>query len=149
MPGPGFLNTTAALSTAYATNAPLLCLTGQIHTDHIGRGYGLLHEISDQLGVLRSLTKWARRVENAAEVPRLQKEFHDGRFIATDLVNPDFVAFAKSFGALGVRVHSANGLRDALTDAFAADLPVVIEVPVGEMPGPWRRMYPAEVLFRR
>ena len=71
MPGPGFLNTTAALSTAYATNAPLLCLTGQIHTDHIGRGYGLLHEIPDQLGVLRSLTKWARRVENAAEVPRL------------------------------------------------------------------------------
>jgi thiamine pyrophosphate-dependent acetolactate synthase large subunit-like protein len=149
VPGPGFLNTTAALSTAYATNAPLLCLTGQIHTDHIGRGYGLLHEIPDQLGVLRSLTKWARRVENAAEVPRLQKEFHAGRFIATDLVNPDFVAFAKSFGALGVRVHSANGLRDALTDAFAADLPVVIEVPVGEMPGPWRRMYPAEVLFRR
>ena len=82
-------------------------------------------------------------------VRRMQKEFHDGRFIATDLVNPDFVAFAKSFGALGVRVHSANGLRDALTDAFAADLPVVIEVPVGEMPGPWRRMYPAEVLFRR
>ena len=149
MPGPGLLNTTAALSTAYATNAPLLCLTGQIHTDHIGRGYGMLHEIPDQLGVLRSLTKWARRVENAADVPRLQKEFHAGRFISTDLVNPDFVAFAKSFGALGVRVHSANGLRDALTDAFAADLPVVIEVPVGEMPGPWRRMYPAEVLFRR
>ena len=30
VPGPGVLNTTAALSTAYATNAPVLCLTGQI-----------------------------------------------------------------------------------------------------------------------
>ena len=71
VPGPGFLNTTAALATAYALNAPLLCLTGQIHADQIGRGYGMLHEIPDQLGILRSLTKWARRVESPAEVPRL------------------------------------------------------------------------------
>ena len=82
-------------------------------------------------------------------VRRMQKEFYDARINSTDLVNPDFVALAESYGALGVRVHSANGLRDALTDAFSADLPVVIEVPVGEMPGPWRRMYPAEVLFKR
>jgi acetolactate synthase-1/2/3 large subunit len=82
-------------------------------------------------------------------VRRMQKEFHDKRFIATDLVNPDFVTFAESFGARGVRVHSADALRDALTEAFAADLPVVIDVPVGEMPAPWRRMYPAEVLFKR
>lgn len=71
VPGPGFLNAAAALSTAYATNAPVLCLTGQIHTEHIGRGYGVLHEIPDQLGVMRSLTKWASRVESPAEVPRL------------------------------------------------------------------------------
>ena len=32
VPGPGFLNTTAALATAYATNAPVLCLAGQIHS---------------------------------------------------------------------------------------------------------------------
>ncbi len=69
VPGPGFLNTTAALSTAYATNAPVLCLTGQIRTDQIGRGYGMLHEIPDQLGILSSLTKWARRVESPQEVP--------------------------------------------------------------------------------
>ena len=74
VPGPGFLNTTAALSTAYATNAPVLCLTGQIRTDQIGRGYGMLHEIPDQLGILTSLTKWARRVESPAEVPGLLGE---------------------------------------------------------------------------
>ena len=33
VPGPGFLNTTAALSTAYALNAPVLCPAGQIHAD--------------------------------------------------------------------------------------------------------------------
>lgn len=82
-------------------------------------------------------------------VRRMQKELHDGRIIATDLVNPDFVALAESYGAAGVRVHSADSLRDALTESFTADVPVIIEVPVGEMPGPWRRMYPAEVLFRK
>lgn len=71
VPGPGFLNTTAALSTAYATNAPVLCIAGQIHSDQIGRGFGMLHEIPDQLGVMRSLTKWACRVESPDDVPRL------------------------------------------------------------------------------
>ena len=82
-------------------------------------------------------------------VRRMQKELYDGRIIATDLVNPDFVALAESYGAAGLRVHSANSLRDALTESFEADVPVLIEVPVGEMPGPWRRMYPAEVLFQK
>ena len=82
-------------------------------------------------------------------VRRMQKELHNERIISTDLVNPDFVSLAESFGAKGVRVHSPAELRDALTEAFAADLPVVIDVPVGEMPGPWRGMYPAEVLFQR
>ncbi len=83
VPGPGFLNTTAALSTAYATNAPVLCIAGQIRTDQIGRGYGMLHEIPDQLGVMRSLTKWAQRVESPHEMPRLLHEAvsqtHSGR----------------------------------------------------------------------
>ncbi|MGL4288471.1 MAG: thiamine pyrophosphate-dependent enzyme, partial [Phreatobacter sp.] len=61
VPGPGVLNTAAALATAYSTNAPVLCLTGQIASRAIGRGIGLLHEIPDQLGILDRLTKQARR----------------------------------------------------------------------------------------
>lgn len=74
VPGPGVLNSTAALATAYSTNARVLCLTGQIHSASIGRGYGLLHEIPDQLGVLRSLTKWAERITSPAEAPELVAE---------------------------------------------------------------------------
>src|SRR3954463_9325988 len=48
VPGPGVLNTTAALSTAYACNSKVLCLTGQIQSDAIDSGRGLLHEIPDQ-----------------------------------------------------------------------------------------------------
>jgi acetolactate synthase-1/2/3 large subunit len=63
VPGPGFLNTGAALSTAYAGGAPVLAIVGQIATANIGRGIGVLHEIPDQLAIIRGLTKWAARIE--------------------------------------------------------------------------------------
>ncbi|HMK67562.1 MAG TPA: thiamine pyrophosphate-binding protein, partial [Stellaceae bacterium] len=74
VPGPGFLNTTAALSTAYAGNAPVLCITGQIPLAMIGRGLGFLHEIPDQLGIMQRLTKWAARIEHPAAAPGLVAE---------------------------------------------------------------------------
>ncbi|HUN51883.1 MAG TPA: thiamine pyrophosphate-binding protein, partial [Candidatus Sulfotelmatobacter sp.] len=67
VPGPGFLNTTAALSTAYACNAPVLAIVGQIPLALIGRNLGLLHEIPDQMGIMRSLTKWSARIATPAE----------------------------------------------------------------------------------
>jgi acetolactate synthase I/II/III large subunit len=74
VPGPGVLNTTAALATAYASNARVLCLTGQIATNMIGRGWGMLHEIPDQLAILRGLTKWAARVEHPTQVAAMINE---------------------------------------------------------------------------
>jgi acetolactate synthase I/II/III large subunit len=65
------LNTTAALATAYALNARVLCLAGQIPLAAIGREGGVLHEIPDQLGIMRSLTKWAARVTTVEEAPAL------------------------------------------------------------------------------
>src|SRR4029077_8018925 len=69
VPGPGFLNTTAALSTAYAVNAPVLALTGQIQQAMIGRNVGLLHELPDQLAILRGLTKRPGGTHAPAEAP--------------------------------------------------------------------------------
>src|SRR5882724_4594159 len=74
VPGPGLLNTTAALATAYATNAPVLCISGQIPSDLIGRGFGLLHEIPDQLAILKGLTKWAERINHPSETGKLVNE---------------------------------------------------------------------------
>lgn len=62
VPGPGFLNTTAALSTAFAVNAPVLALVGQIPLGAQGKGHGLLHEIPDQFGILERLTKSSHRI---------------------------------------------------------------------------------------
>src|ERR1700752_5340249 len=74
VPGPGLLNTTAALATAYATNTPVLCISGQIASDLIGRGFGLLHEIPDQLAILKGLTKWAERINHPSETGKLVSE---------------------------------------------------------------------------
>ena len=83
VPGPGVLNTTAALATAYATNTPVLCISGQIPSHLIGRGFGLLHEVPDQLAILRGLTKWAERINHPSETGKLVNEafrqLRDGR----------------------------------------------------------------------
>ena len=71
-------------------------------------------------------------------VRRIQEERYGGRLIASDLANPDFVTFAKSFGAEAVRVKGAQQLQSALRRALAhRDGPTLIEVPVGAMPSPW------------
>lgn len=74
VPGPGVLNTAAAVCSAYGASAPIVCLTGQVPADFIGSGKGHLHELPDQLATLRSLTKWAARIEHPADTPRLMSE---------------------------------------------------------------------------
>lgn len=74
VPGPGLLNTAAGLSTAYACSSPVLCIAGQIQSDLIGVGRGLLHEINDQLEMIGSVTKWAVRAMAPAEIPGIVQE---------------------------------------------------------------------------
>jgi acetolactate synthase-1/2/3 large subunit len=69
VPGPGLLNAASAISTAYAVNSPVLCITGQIQSDLIDAARGLLHEIDDQVGMIRHITKWAARANTPNEVP--------------------------------------------------------------------------------
>jgi acetolactate synthase I/II/III large subunit len=71
VPGPGFLNSSAALISAYGASAPVLCITGEIPSGFIGRGLGHLHELPDQLATMRSLTKWAATVEHPGQASEL------------------------------------------------------------------------------
>jgi len=74
VPGPGLLNSAAALLTAYSMNAPVLALVGQIPDADIGKGLGHLHEIRDQAGIIKRLVDHSaliRRPEQAARVTAL------------------------------------------------------------------------------
>jgi acetolactate synthase I/II/III large subunit len=71
-------------------------------------------------------------------VRRIQEERYGNRLIASDLVNPDFVRFAESFGAAAERARNPHELRAALDRSLKRrDQPSLIEVPVGPFPSPW------------
>ena len=61
-----------------------------------------------------------------------QQKGCEGRTIDTDLLNPDFVEFAESFGAYAKRVEDLGDFKDTLRDALAAEKPALIEVMLQE-----------------
>lgn len=69
VPGPGVLNASAALLTAFGCNEPVLCVTGQVPMQFLGKGRGHLHEMPDQLATLRTYVKWAERIEYPGNAP--------------------------------------------------------------------------------
>jgi acetolactate synthase-1/2/3 large subunit len=77
------LNTAAALCTAMGNCAPLVCLTGQVPSQFLGRGRGHLHELADQSGTLRTLIKDAVRIDEPADtfaiVSRAYRTARSGR----------------------------------------------------------------------
>ncbi len=77
-------------------------------------------------------------------VRRDQIEGFQGRIIASDLVNPDFVKFAESFGVRGMRARTPDELRKTLAEALGMAAPVLIEIPIetGSETSPWRFLTP-------
>jgi len=57
-----------------------------------------------------------------------QERRFPGRVIATDIVNPDFVALARSFGAHAERVRSTDRFAPAYREARAARKPALLEL---------------------
>ncbi len=77
VPGPGVMNTGAALVTGWGLNAPVLCLTGQVPSAQLGRLRGSLHEMPDQLATLKTMLKHADRIEHPTEAPyKVAMAFH-------------------------------------------------------------------------
>jgi acetolactate synthase-1/2/3 large subunit len=74
VPGPGLLNAMAGLATAYACGSRVLCITGQVRSDMIGSGLGLLHEIRNQLEMARSVVKWSGRAMSVGKVASVATE---------------------------------------------------------------------------
>ncbi|MGA7810051.1 thiamine pyrophosphate-dependent enzyme [Bradyrhizobium sp.] len=79
-------------------------------------------------------------------VRRDQRTHFEGRVVAADLVNPDFVKLADSFGVAASRVTSPDHFRPALEKALAHGGPylIVIEVPKDSETTPWTFIHPAK-----
>lgn len=131
VPGPGFLNSSAALLTAYGLNAKVLTLVGQTPLKTQGKGWGVLHESNDQLGIMKRLTKYSDRAETIQEIPaKILKSFQEintgrpqpvGLEISMDLLmgtdEVEFPSFTKEYKLPKIDKVIIDKIADALSKA--------------------------------
>ncbi len=72
--GPGVTNVATPIGEAYADSSPVLVVASNVAQPWQGQMLGHLHDLKDQLGVMRAVTKWARRARRVDEVPALIAE---------------------------------------------------------------------------
>jgi acetolactate synthase-1/2/3 large subunit len=136
VPGVGVYNAASGLATAYACSSPVLLLAGQVNRGGIGKDLGLLHDIHDQLDVVRPVTKYATRVLQPDGVPAaIHKAFV---LMATGRPRPAHVeappeAFLETTNAPGldaIAVEPEAADPDRIADAArllaAADRPLMV-----------------------
>jgi acetolactate synthase-1/2/3 large subunit len=59
-----------------------------------------------------------------------QEKTYPDRVVGTTLVNPDFAAYARSFGAHGETVEQTGDFKGAFERALAANKPAIIELKI-------------------
>jgi acetolactate synthase-1/2/3 large subunit len=101
-----------------------LCFTGD--GDFVMSSPELATAVQNELPILVLL------VNNGmyATVRMHQERVFPGRVVGTDLVNPDFPALARAYGAHGERVERTEDFEAAFERALASGKPAVLELPV-------------------
>ena len=69
--GPGVTNASTALGQCHADSLPMLLLSAELPSHTIGRGWGVLHEITEQKRVTEPLCAYSATARRAADVPEL------------------------------------------------------------------------------
>jgi acetolactate synthase-1/2/3 large subunit len=100
----------------------VVCISGD--GDFLMSGQELATAVQEKLAVLVLV------VNNGmyGTIRMHQERHYPGRVIASDLVNPDFVAYARSFGAHGALVARTEDFEGALEEALGAGRPAVLEL---------------------
>jgi acetolactate synthase I/II/III large subunit len=102
----------------------VVCLAGD--GDFLMTGQELATAVAEELGVVVLV------VNNGmyGTIRMHQERRYPGRVYATDLVNPDFAAYARSFGAHGALVERTEDFADALEEALDGGGPALLELRV-------------------
>lgn len=81
--GPGVTNCATPLAQAYADSVPMLLISSANRSESLGKGWGCLHEITDQSAVTAPLTAFSVMVRTPEEIPELVAQaftvFHSRR----------------------------------------------------------------------
>ncbi|MDQ3044237.1 MAG: thiamine pyrophosphate-binding protein, partial [Chloroflexota bacterium] len=72
--GPGITNVATPVGEAFADSSPLMILSSNVPRAHIDKMRGNLHDLKDQLGLMKAITKWNARVESPDDVGSIISE---------------------------------------------------------------------------
>lgn len=147
VPGPGVLNAGAGLVTALACSSKVLLIAGQIPTNGIGEGWGLLHEIPDQSGILATLCRSSVLTSDAGEVAGAVHgafvQLQNGPGPVAVEIPPDVLAGGTDGAAIGAEPAatpspgSDSELGAAAERLVAAKRPVIYVGGGGRAAGAW------------
>ncbi len=103
---------------------PVVCIAGD--GDFLMTGQELATAVQEELAIVVLV------VNNAmyGTIRMHQERHYPGRVVGTDLRNPDFVAYARAFGAHGALVERTEDFPAALDEALGCGRPAVIELRV-------------------
>ncbi len=125
----GFSFPTALGAKVAQPDRPVVCIVGD------GGFMFNSSELSTAVKYGINVTTIIFRNDSYGNVARDLEESFTGAY-ETDLHNPDFVKFAESFGAVGMRASDPTELGTLIPLALERQAPVVIDVPFGDMPIP-------------
>jgi acetolactate synthase I/II/III large subunit len=114
----------AIAAKAVHPDRPVVCVAGD--GDFLMTGQELATAVQEELPVVVLV------VNNAmyGTIRMHQERNYPGRVVGTDLRNPDFVAYARAFGAHGARVERSEDFAAALDEALGCGSPAVVELRV-------------------
>ena len=87
--GPGLTNAATGIGQAYSDSVPMLVLASVNQSSTLGKGYGDLHELTDQLALARVLTGSAQSVHSAADAPAAVA--HARALLASERPRPAYI----------------------------------------------------------
>ncbi|MCY4530230.1 MAG: thiamine pyrophosphate-binding protein [Chloroflexi bacterium] len=109
VPGAGLYNAASGLTNAYSRSTPVLMIAGQIPRAAIGKNLGVVHEIADQPGTVRSVTKWQLEASRPREVP--DAVFEAFRQLRTGRPRPVLIEMPPDAGVEQEEVQLRNPAR--------------------------------------
>jgi acetolactate synthase-1/2/3 large subunit len=114
----------AIAAKAVHPDRPVVCLAGD--GDFLMTGQEIATAVQEELEVVILV------VNNGmyGTIRMHQERHYPGRVVGTELRNPDFVAYARAFGAHGALVERSEDIADALDEALACGRPAVVELRV-------------------
>ena len=135
VPGTGLCNAVSGLATAHARSSPVLVIAGQIPRGQIGKNIGAYHEITEQMGLVRPVTKWQGQAFTPRDIPGAVSEAF--RQMRTGRPRPVYIEIPPEAGVeqdeVALRnpaptariVPSPEQLREAALVVAQAGLPLI------------------------